>query len=87
MRTLLSILLLAGFTAAQSDPFNWLYDEPSTMIIYNLDLYDQSTMPFFLDDYSAPGQLEWNIQVNWLIKQNKRLLYYEKIRQNSQTRE
>jgi hypothetical protein len=68
MKTLTLIMLatLMSLTSAQMFDYTWPDSQPT---IYTMDILEQPTVPGFLNDYSAPGQVLWNQQVNWQLNQ------------------
>ena len=73
---------LMSLTSAQVFDYTW----PT---VYTIDLLELPTVPNFLDDYSAPGQIEWNQQVYWELNklgeliEKTRSYYQEGIQFNS----
>ena len=69
MKTLTLIMLatLMSLTSAQTFDYNW----PT---VYTIDILELPTVPNFLDDYSAPGQIEWNQQVYWELNSLNKLI-------------
>jgi len=72
MKTLLLVLLTATLTFSQ---FNESIFDNSifnyTPIIYTINVLETPFPPGFLDDYSAPGQILWNSQVNWMLRDDR----------------
>ena len=74
---LISLILLISLTSAQVFDYTW----PT---VYTIDVLELPTVPNFLDDYSAPGQVEWNQQVYWQLNSLEDLI--EEIRPYHQER-
>ena len=62
MKTLILTVLLSTISLCQMFDYTWPNGQET---IYTIDILEQPTVPGFLNDYSAPGQKQWNLQVNW----------------------
>lgn len=67
MKTLIMFAALMSLTSAQVFDYTW----PT---VYIIDVLELPTVPNFLDDYSAPGQIEWNQQVYWELNKLEDLI-------------
>ena len=63
----MKILTLLMFTTLMSLTYGQFECEWPTL--KTMDILEQPTVPGFLNDYSAPGQIQWNQQVNWELNQ------------------
>ena len=63
----MKILTLLMFTTLMSLTYGQFECEWPTL--KTIDILEQPTVPGFLNDYSAPGQIQWNQQVNWDLNQ------------------
>lgn len=67
MKTLIMFTALMSLTSAQV--FQYTYPT-----MYTIDILEQPAVPGFLNDYSAPGQVQWNQQVNWELNRLENLI-------------
>ena len=61
---ILTLFMLATLMSLTYGQFECEWPTLKTM-----DILEQPTVPGFLNDYSAPGQIQWNQQVNWQLNQ------------------
>lgn len=80
--TLILFVALTSLSQAQVLDYTW----PT---VYTIDVLELPIVPNFLDDYSAPGQIQWNQQVYWELNklgdliEETRSYYQEGIKFNS----